>query len=215
MACKVNKNRKLILNDNNPHLVLFLKELINDKIEFPSEDVSQEWMEEEYIKFKGMARSGGHHPLIAFWGFGMSFGGKWFGGLARGTYSGVKLSLYNVRRNIASCTRIRDSLRMFRDVEITCGNYRDMKIRNKSVVYADPPYVNRTKAYYLSVDSGDVWDWIREISDKNIVLATEFVIPDDFMVLHDFGDTVVRHYASRGSDGTSEVLCCHESLFEE
>ena len=40
---------------------------------------------------------------------------------------------------------------------------------------------------------------------------TEFTVPNDFVIIHNFGDTVVRHQNSNGADGTNEVLVCHKS----
>ena len=33
----------------------------------------------------------------------------------------------------------------------------------------------------------------------------------DFVILHNWGDTVVRHYSGKPPDGTQELLVCHES----
>jgi hypothetical protein len=44
-----------------------------------------------------------------------------------------------------------------------------------------------------------------------LMLVTGFVVPNDFVQLYSWGDTVVRHHGHHGSDGTCEVLVCHES----
>jgi site-specific DNA-adenine methylase len=75
-------------------------------------------------------------------------------------------------------------------------------------VYCDPPYAGVTKAYRNSAqfDSKAFWNACFEWSADNTVLVTEFNTPTYCNVLHDWGDTVVRHNNSKGSDGTSEVL---------
>jgi hypothetical protein len=77
----------------------------------------------------------------------------------------------------------------------------------------DPPYKGRTKAHNCApFDHDKYWEWCRnKTKNGHIVVCTEFIVPDDFVVLYNFGGTVVRHYSGKPADGTSEVLVCHKS----
>src|SRR5207253_2396603 len=78
-----------------------------------------------------------HGPLTALAGFGCSFGGKWWGGVARDrratnfALDAHSLVLAKVR-NIGIATPL---VADFQSIRPTSG-----------VVYLDPPYVQRTKA---------------------------------------------------------------------
>lgn len=54
------------------------------------------------------------------------------------------------------------------------------------VIYCDPPY-NNTYNYGLKFDSAKFWDWVRDMSKKNIVLVSEQEAPDDFRILWEKG----------------------------
>lgn len=50
-------------------------------------------------------------------------------------------------------------------------------------VYADPPYENTTGYSLGKFDSGEFWDYMRELSKEHIVLISEQTAPDDFEVV--------------------------------
>lgn len=52
----------------------------------------------------------------------------------------------------------------------------------RCVIYCDPPY-NNTYNYGLKFDSAKFWNWVRDMSKKNIVLVSEQEAPDDFRIL--------------------------------
>lgn len=96
---------------------------------------------------------------------------------------------------------------------ILCCSYDQLVIPENSVIYCDPPYKGRTpQKNGNSFDHDHFWDWAR--NQKSPTLVSEFNFPKDFVVVHNFGDTVVRHQNSKGKDGTNEVLVCHESQFD-
>lgn len=145
--------------------------------------------------------------MCAYVGFGMSFGSKWFGGYARNSRG------TNYAANLKRSTNLKRSMINKSDVKFVHSSYENLDFPNGSVVYCDPPYAGRTKAHnFDSFDHEKFWEWCRaKVAEGNTVLVTEFVVPDDFVVLHDFGDTVVRHHSGKKPDGTREVLVCHES----
>lgn len=77
-----------------------------------------------------------------------------------------------------------------------------------SVVYLDPPYENRTKAggNKGNFDRKRYYEWAEDLSERHVVIASEFVNPRGWEVLHNWGHTVVRHLNGKPKDGTEELL---------
>lgn len=151
--------------------------------------------EEEYRWYKDVRDP--DDPMTAYVGYGMSFGGKWFGGYARNG-RGTNYAI-NAKR----------SLLLKASLLLRACNYED--VTGPGVYYLDPPYAGRTKAHGVDFDSGRFWDYTRERVGEATVFITEFTAPDDFVPIYSFGDTVVRHYAGRVSDGTAERIFMHRS----
>lgn len=107
-------------------------------------------------------------------GFLSSYNGRFFDG----GYSGIvkDRNYYDeAKRNLL---KQKDSLK---DIIFICSDYKSIKYISDYLVYCDPPYRN-TKKYSVSKDfnSADFWQWVRETSEKNIVLVSELEAPDDF-----------------------------------
>lgn len=203
VACRVNHN-KMILSDVSEALIS-MWQFFQDNPTFELPDVITE---DEYNMIKKIRDP--QDWRTAYYGFGMSFGSKWFGAFARNNrehvnYAGEAKRGTDKKRGLISGET---------KPTFVCFDYRKLKIPKNSIVYCDPPYANRNNPYDFigKFDHTVFWQWCREkIAKGHILLITEFIVPDDFTILHNFGDTVVRHHAGKGSDGTSEVLVCHES----
>ena len=63
-------------------------------------------------------------------------------------------------------------------VEFHQMDYKDLEVEN-CVVYCDPPYAEGI-GYKDKFNQEEFWNWVREISKKNIVLVSENNAPDDF-----------------------------------
>jgi len=202
---------RMILNDVCKPLILMWKGLYEGTIELP--DCVTEEQYNHYKQVRDM-----DDWMTAFVGFGFAFGGKFFGTYARHTRGGDPpgVDYEKTQRQKRGSLKKIESLKEC-EVTFTNSSYDKMKIPSASIVYCDPPYANRTKAHSFEgkFDYNKYWEWCRRLTlDENILmLVTAFVdfLPDDFRVMHSWGDTVVRHYASKGSDGTNEVLACHRT----
>ena len=198
VACRVDDRFELLLSDNNKALITMWSFLFNNEIALPH--IS----ESDYNALKYLKDF--DNWLTAYAGFGLSFGGKWFGGYARGDgdYNGALQR--SIKRKIAA-------LKSKKSVSFMNCDCDDLIIKHKSVVYLDPPYVGRTKVGGFSRDDLNVFELgERLVDDGHIVLITEFRQGGDFVPLHEFGDTVVRHHKQRTKgDGTTELLMCHHS----
>lgn len=195
---------KMLLADGSEALINMWKTLQDPSINLP--DV----VTEEQCRRLNAARDPGDW-MTAYAGFGMSFGSKWFGGYARDSRGSTQDNVTR-SRNLKIATG--------RKRQATTGNavfvhraYDSLYVPRGSLIYCDPPYAGRTRAHDCEAfDHDKFWGWCRvQVQAGHTLLITEFTIPDDFVVLHTFGDTVVRHHAARPADGTNEVLVCHES----
>lgn len=143
----------------------------------------------------------------AYYGYGMSFAAKYWGGYARlgrgPEFALNKRGSVNLKR---STSAKRDAL-LGKTVEFRNVGYNELTIPDGSVVYLDPPYRDRTTQSKFTFDSDAFWEWADKLSRRCTVFVTEFITPEDWRVLHDFGDTVCRHHGgTTWGDGTSEVL---------
>lgn len=148
-------------------------------------------------------------PMTAYCGYGVSFGAKWFGGYARDPKGKRTTYAANARRStllrVEALSKVSATLR-------TCS-YE--KVTGPGVYYLDPPYAGRTKAHGVDFDSEKFWDYARARTLDGPVLVTEFTAPEDWVPIHNFGDTVVRHQRSLGADGTTECIFMHQTQAAE
>ncbi len=108
-------------------------------------------------------------------------------------------------------------VRLKASVLLKASDYHDV-FDVGQIFYLDPPYhpnAGRSKCHNFdgrTFNTADFWDYARTlIGLDNDVIVTGFDAPADFHSIHCWGDTVVRHYATKGSDGTKEHIYMHES----
>jgi DNA adenine methylase len=123
------------------------------------------------------AKAGEASPeLRAFIGFGCSFGGKWFGGIARDTRGGGSAPHARAAKN-----SLLKKIQTLRDVVFSHTDYLNTSPSKDSVVYCDPPYKGTTHYSGLPEwDSTTFWNTIRHWSSYATVLVSEYVAPADF-----------------------------------
>ena len=162
---KIIADRK-ICNDLHPYLIAMWK-AAQQGYQFPDIITKEQYY---YIK----EHKDEDPALTGFVGFGCSFGGKWFGGLA----ANKKGDNYCSRANRS----LYKDLQGLMNAEFTCKDYREIEIPSGSLVYADPPYENSTK-YNNSKDFDHkaFWEYMRQISKDNYVFISEQQAPEDFI----------------------------------
>lgn len=181
-------------SDANEALITMYKALQNGWT--PPSDVSEEY----YTNLK--TKQDVKDPLTAFVGFGCSFGGKWFGGYARGTEG----------RNYAanahnSLMKKKDSLH---DVKFKHQSYKDINVNN-CLIYCDPPYANTTG--YGAVgefNSAEFWSTMRDWCETNTVVVSEYTAPEDFVCVWS-KETKTDMHTKSGKEPRVERLFMHES----
>ena len=168
--------RTIVANDYHPDLIAMWKALQDDTFTFP-ESIS----EEEYHAAKDLPSPNAYK---AFVGFGMSFGGRYFGAYSQ-KYLGTKKEDF-CKEMTNSLKRIAPLLKK-KKIKFTNKCYQDLKPSNK-LIYCDPPYQDtkypikyrRGVKNYDTFDNEEFWDIVREWSKNNIVIVSETSAPSDF-----------------------------------
>ena len=192
-----------ILNDINKPLMLLWDKCIKEGVDWLPTD--QQFVEDNRQKYKREQNM--DDPLTAWYGIAVSFGGDWFAGIARQSKGDRNYGYLGQKKSTYSKVKILQSSNI-----MLCNlDYQQLSIPDGSVVYCDPPYEGRTKAYiFKGFDHIEFWDWVRELSQRCCVFISCFDCPDDFRPIYEWGDTVARHYSSKGTEGTNEKLVVYK-----
>jgi len=124
--------------------------------------------EEEYQKLKYSESS----ALRGFVGFGSSFSGKWFGGMARSKTSNRNYT-GEAKRTLFK------KIEKLRDVQFNNCSYLNLQPKN-CLIYNDPPYFNTTGYACGNFKHEEFYDWCRLMSKTNLVYISEYQMPADF-----------------------------------
>jgi len=156
---------KRIGNDSNKYLVAFLRELQNGWV--PPTDVSREF----YYEMKSN-KDRYSDCLVGFVGFLCSFGGRWWGG-----YAADKRGDNYAGQGSRSATK---QAKNFTGIDFRSGDYLDMDIPPRSLIYCDPPYEG-TKPYRDKFDHKTFWQWCQNrVGEGHTLFVSEYSAPDDF-----------------------------------
>lgn len=191
-------------SDNNAYLIQMWK-LLKDGWTPPA-DISKELyndIKQNKEKYEG--------ATIAIAGFCATYNAKWFGG-----YAGIVNTKEGTVRNYydESVRNILKQINKLKDVEFLNSDYTHFSPCENALIYCDPPYEGTTQ-YGTSKDFHyeRFWDWVREMSNKNIVLVSEYNAPDDFANVYEKQLTTTLDKNSRKKD--VERLFIHQNLFEK
>lgn len=170
MIDKIECQRK-IGSDIHKQLIALLKQAAKDSSVFPT-TVSKD-------EYNDVRQNSDNYPdwYVGLVGFCASYNGKYFGGYA----NNVKTKL-NTIRNYAD-EAIRNLVKQaenLRDIDFRHCDFRDIKELKNCVIYCDPPYKDSTKYSVAAFPYGDFYNWCKEMSKDNIVLVSEYNMPDGF-----------------------------------
>lgn len=65
-------------------------------------------------------------------------------------------------------------------IKIECKDFRDYNNIKGALFYEDIPYKGTTKYKVDSFPYDEFYDWCRKMSKDNIILISEYEMPDDF-----------------------------------
>lgn len=173
-------------------------ELIRDNVE----SLPKSRLEANEIMYACMKNS----PDIGmkgYYGFNLSYGGKWFGGYRRDSI-GKRDYINEAYRNSV------EQSKNIQGVKFICGDYEDVDYDINSVIYCDPPYAGTTK-YKSTFDHGRFWNWARSMSLLGYrVFISEYAAPEDFIPIWSTSITSSLTKDTGGMMG-KECLFIHES----
>lgn len=167
---------KMILSDIIRPLVLFHEKCYNEGVEWLPLEVTRE----EYDWYKENRPQ--DDPLTAWIGLGYQLFPDWFHSYATYRTLGFKNGQRRCMKWLHGC----------KNVCFVCSSYDELEIPDGAVVYCDPPYENSDSIKHAKgFDSTPFWDWVRELSQRCIVVCSTYYPPEDFVTLYDWGDTVM------------------------
>ena len=178
--------------DIHSDLILMWQELQNGWI--PPNNIS----EQQYYELKNRM---GPSALRAFAGFGVSWGGKWFGGRAGGDGRDYA--------DESSRSLCRD-IKCMSNVAFGCEDYRFIAPQENAVVYADPPYAGTTE-YKDKFDSDEFWELMAFWVDADMdVFVSEYAAPDGWFPIWSVERTRDMRSKMTNSEKVVEKLFVHE-----
>lgn len=139
--------------------------------------------------------------LHDFCAHGCSWGGKFWGGYARGGDRNFTQEAFrSLKKKLDACD----------NVELSHGSYVDLQVREGDLIYCDPPYAGTVQAYETNTfDSEAFWRWCRECAEAGaLVFVSEYVAPPDALLFREF-DT----YTSLSKSGEGRRPRVSEKLF--
>ena len=164
---KVNCDNKIGYDVHNELIALLNYIKVND-------DIPEIITEEEYEKVKNN-KENYEDWYVGLVGFCSTFGAKYFGGYARS-----KKDKFNGEKSYLAIKNLKKQSVNFTNITFECKDFRNIKNIKNHVIYCDPPYRNTTKYKTETFPYEEFYDWCRKMSKDNIVLISEYWMPDDF-----------------------------------
>ena len=155
--------------DINPYLIALL-----NHVKLTTDDIPEEITKEHYYDVKNN-QSNYDEWYVGLIGFCGSFSSKFWGGYAsHGNNPKYKKTPFNQSIN----NIIKQSVNL-KDIKFECKDYKELDNLSGYVIYCDSPYKNTT-GYNSAFNHAHYYKWLRKISLENIVLISEYEMPDDF-----------------------------------
>ena len=111
--------------------------------------------------------------LVGYIGYELSFGAKFFGGYVKRDDFKKRGDIYSYRHCVKQAEKLKD-------IMFECHDFRDIDNLKNCVIYIDPPYKNTTSYQGKDFPYEEFYNWCRNMSKDNIVLVSEYNMPDDF-----------------------------------
>ena len=142
--------------------------------------------EEEYNKVR-LNKDKYEKWYVGFVGFCATFGAKYFGGYARG-FKEDKITPRDIPAE--SIRNIEKQRKNLQNIKFKCCSYDEINKNIKDfVIYCDPPYKGTLK-YTTYFDYDKFYKWCKEMSKNNVVLISEYWMPEEFECIWEKKTTV-------------------------
>jgi DNA adenine methylase len=131
-------------------------------------------------EFKTLKYDGESTAEKGFLGHAYGFGGQYFGSYR------LDHRVNNSANSAAK--RVHQIGKTLKNAEFLEGDYRIFSDLENYIIYCDPPYSKRNEYYTdqrkkVKFDNNSFWEWVREMSRKNIVFISEYKAPPDFVLI--------------------------------
>lgn len=136
--------------------------------------------------------------LKAIVGFGASFRGKWFGGMASGNNRSPSDYVASAVKTVNAQAAV-----MKGSAEFRCIGYQDLPMTKGAVYYLDPPYEGTTKHSGIAFDHDAFWKWAAVRATQNLVFVSEYKAPIGRVIMEI--DTPLSMAAASGSAGRKQT----------
>jgi len=191
MIDKVPNNFQRIGIDYNAHTIEALI-AIRDLVDKLPNEVTVE----HYNLLKGTAPD----PITSLIRFGASFGGKFENGYAR--RNGKSMWGECVRNSKKQSPKLKG-------IELIHDSYDAYTDFENCLIYCDPPYEGTTSYKTGDFNSYEFWEYVRFMSEKNLVFVSEYKAPDDFICVWE--GEIKTNFASQRDEATHKAV---EKLFK-
>lgn len=123
-----------------------------------------------------MMKNSDNKALKGYYGFALSYGGKWFGGWRRDSENKRDYIKEAYKNALKQSDAIKHAV-------FVCSSYCEHEYVPQSIIYCDPPYKNTT-SYKNNFNHDNFWQWVRNMSySGHQVFVSEYNAPDDFECL--------------------------------
>ena len=147
--------------------------------------------------------------MRGFVGFGCSFGGKWFGGRARGGFN-KDVPRNHAAESARAVAKLATGIKTV--TEIRLADYREWEPKSGWVVYCDPPYSD-TQSYGAagSFNTNDFWVCMETWHSLGaVVLVSEYTAPDGWVPALTQSHTRSLQHGRDGRHKTTEYVWVKE-----
>ena len=190
-----------VAGDAHPDVVMMWNALLHDGWTPPT-DVS----EDLYADLRNAPSS----ALRGFVGMGGSFGGKWFGGYARGGTNADGTPRNHQAESARALLKIRKEVSGSNVGRFRNWSFDRWEPAPGTVVYCDPPY-RETQGYSTGeFDHARFWNTVRGWANSGVeVFVSEYNAPDDFECIWAKGKRMSLTQPSQGRPVNEERLFIH------
>lgn len=95
---------------------------------------------------------------------------------------------------------------LLQNIEIMCCDYSNFANYKNCLFYFDPPYFGTKQYSKQSIDYDSFYDFLRKLSENNIVLVSEYNMPDDFTCIWQKERKVLQKSDRISGDTATEKL---------
>ena len=199
------KCKNKIASDYNEDLIALLKYVQRDN-ELRIAPVECSF--EHYVDVRSNKTTGKYSKeYVALIGYCASYGGRYFdGGYGRDAKGGR--SIYTER-----VANLKEQAPHLKDIKFYVKDYKEylkLGIKN-ALIYCDPPYKNTKQYSKQSINYEEFYDFCRQMSKDNIVIISEYAMPDDFTCIWQKERKVLQKSDRITGDKAMEKLYIHKN----